>query len=79
MCEEKASQEFAKLGGGFWEGGLEEVEKGIQDIQAEQDEVDEGNWESEVSATLENLKDVAVLEGYVAISFLPFLILTTVI
>ena len=69
MCEEKASQELAKLGGSFWEGGVEAVESGIQDTPSEQDEADDGDWESEVSATLDNLKGVAVLEGYVAASF----------
>ena len=80
MCEEKASQELAKLGGSFWEGGpgVEAVELGVQDTAAEQDEVDEGDWETEVSATLDNLKGVAVLEGYVAVSFHLFLILTAV-
>ena len=69
MCEEKASQELAKLGGSFWEGGVEAVELGVQDTPHEQGEVDESDWETEVSATLENLKGVAVLEGYVSISF----------
>jgi Nuclear pore protein 84 / 107 len=62
ICEEKASQELAQLGGSFWEGGAEAVEKGVQDTPPKQDE---GNWETEVSATLDNLKGVAVLEGYV--------------
>ena len=66
MCEEKASQEHAKLGGSFWEGGVEAVESGVQDTPPEQDE---GDWETEVSATLDNLKGVAVLEGYVAVRF----------
>ena len=75
MCEEKASRELAKLGGSFWEGGVEAVELGVQDTPPEQDEVDEGDWETEVSATLDNLKGVAVLEGYVTVSFHFFLIL----
>ena len=62
ICEEKASQELAKLGGSFWEGGVDAVELGVQD-PSEQDEADEGDWENEVSATLDNLKGVAVLEG----------------
>ena len=78
MCEEKASQELAKLGRSFWEGGVEAVESGVQDTPLEQDEVDEGDWETEVSATLDNLKGVAVLEGYVAVSFHLFLILIAV-
>ena len=73
MCEEKASQELAKLGGSFWEGGIEAVELGVEDTLLEQDGVGEGDWESEVSATLDNLKGVAVLEGYVAIGFIPSL------
>ena len=73
MCEEKASQELAKLGGSFWEGGVEAVEVGVQ---PEQDEVDEGDWETEVCTTLDNLKGVAVLEGYVALSFHLFPSLT---
>ena len=76
MCEEKASQELAKLGGSFWEGGVEAVELGVQDTAAEEDEVNEGEWETEVSATLDNLKGVAVLEGYVTVSFHLLLILT---
>ena len=67
MCEEKASQELAKLGGSFWEGGVEAVEVGVQDTHPEQNEADEGDWETEVSTTLDNLKGVAVLEGYVAV------------
>jgi nuclear pore complex protein Nup107 len=72
MCEEKASQELAKLGGSFWEGGVEAVEQGVQDTPPEQDGVDDGGWESEVSATLGTLKGVAVLEGYVAANFYLF-------
>ena len=76
MCEEKASQELANLGGSFWEG---DVDAGVQDTPLEQDEMDEGDWESEVSATLDTLKGVAVLEGYVTVSFLLFLTLTVVV
>ena len=79
MCEEKASQELAKLGGSFWEGGADGVEQGVQDIPPEQDEVDEVDWETEVSATLDALKGVAVLDGYVSVSFHRFLILITVL
>ena len=79
MCEEKASQDLAKLGGSFWEGGVEAVEKGVQDTPTTQDEVDEGNWENEVSATLDNLKGVAVIEGYVAVGCPLFHILTIVV
>jgi len=79
MCEEKASQELAKLGGSFWEGGVEAVEKGVQDTPPEQDEVDEENWEAEIFATLDSLKSVAVLEGYVKVGLLLFLVLTAVI
>lgn len=73
MCEEKASQELAKLGGSFWEGGVEAVEVGVQDTPPEQDE---GDWETEVSTTLDNLKGVSVLEGYVAVCCHLFLSLT---
>ena len=73
MCEEKTSQELAKLGGSFWEGGVEAVEVGVQDTPPEQDEQD---WETEVSTTLDNLKGVAVPEGYVAVNFHLFLSLT---
>lgn len=79
MCEEKASQELAKLGGSFWEGGVEAVEKGVQDTPPEQYEVDEGDWETEVFATLDSLKGIAVLEGCVIVGFLSFLLLTAVI
>ena len=73
MCEEKASQELAKLGGSFWEGDIEAVEKGVQDTSPEQYEADEENWETEVFAMLDSLKGVAVLEGYVVVGFVLFL------
>lgn len=53
-------KKLAKLGGSFWEGGAEGVEQGVQDIPSEQDEVNEVDWETEVSTTL---KGVAILEG----------------
>ena len=46
---------------------------GVQNTPPEQDE---GDWETEVSTTLDNLKGVAVLEGYVAVCFHLFLSLT---
>jgi nuclear pore complex protein Nup107 len=60
-------KKFAKLGGGFWEGGAEGAELGVQDIPSEQDEANEVDWETEVSTAL---KGVAILEGYVTVSFL---------
>jgi hypothetical protein len=70
----KASQELAKLEGRFWEGGVEAVELGVQDTPREQDEVlgDRSlqRWKF--------LKGVAVLEGYVSVSFHLFRILTAV-
>jgi len=70
----KASQELAKLEERFWESGVEAVELGVQDTPREQDEVlgDRSlqRWKF--------LKGVAVLEGYVSVSFHLFRILTAV-
>ena len=49
---------------------------GVQDTPPEQDVVDEGNWETEVSTVLDNLKGVAVLDGYVVVNFHLFLSFT---
>lgn len=63
MCEEKESMEMSRLGGSFWEGGVEIVEKGVRMISREAEEAEEDEWEKEVLATLESLKSVAVVDG----------------
>jgi nuclear pore complex protein Nup107 len=32
MCEKKESSEMLRIGGGFWEGGLDAVENGVPQI-----------------------------------------------
>jgi nuclear pore complex protein Nup107 len=73
MCEEKQSAEMLRLGGGFWDGGLEAVDKGMSRIDgddregsvgAEQyDEEEEEEWEREAVAALESLGSINVLDG----------------
>ena len=64
ITEEKSSNELAKLAAGsFWEGGVQAVEKGpdeLCNLQADDDE-----WEGGVLKALESLNSVAVSEGYV--------------
>ncbi|KAF8884657.1 nuclear pore protein 84/107 [Infundibulicybe gibba] len=63
MCEEKQTMELAKLGGGFWEAGLDAIETKIPPITREEEEMEEEEWEKEVRGTLESLKTVAVQDG----------------
>ncbi|EKM74849.1 hypothetical protein AGABI1DRAFT_80653 [Agaricus bisporus var. burnettii JB137-S8] len=63
MCEEKESMEIGKLGGNFWEEGVEGVRKGVRDVSVEDEEREEQEWVKEVTETLESLKGVAVSEG----------------
>lgn len=70
MCEEKQSAEMFRLGGGFWEGGLEAVEKGtskgnVDVLEDEDEEVEEEEWEKEAVGALESLASVNVLDGWV--------------
>jgi nuclear pore complex protein Nup107 len=65
MCEEKESSEMLRIGGGFWEGGLDTVEKGVPHISPEEEEIEEEEWEKEVIGTLESLKHVKVEDGCV--------------
>ena len=56
------------------EGVVEAIELGVQDTPPEQDEVDEGDWETEVSATLDKFKRCCCsLEGYVLLAFISSL------
>ncbi|KAG6874786.1 hypothetical protein C0992_006564, partial [Termitomyces sp. T32_za158] len=57
ICEERESGEMEKLGGGFWENEMRELE-GEGD-----EEDDESDWVGRVGRALEALKDVAVVEG----------------
>ncbi|KAG5649870.1 hypothetical protein H0H81_001707 [Sphagnurus paluster] len=63
MCEEKESMEMAKLGGGFWEGGLAAVEEGVREITQEEEDEEEEAWEREVVETLDSLKAIPITEG----------------
>lgn len=63
MCEEKESMEIGKLGGSFWEEGVEGVRKGVRDVPVEDEDREEQEWVKEVTETLESLKGVAVSEG----------------
>ncbi|KAF7298503.1 Nuclear pore complex protein [Mycena kentingensis (nom. inval.)] len=63
VCEEKQSMEMFRVGGSFWEGGLQAVEKGVRFISADAEEAEIDEWEREVRGSLEVLKSVAVSEG----------------
>lgn len=63
MCEEKQSAEMFRLGGGFWDGGLAAVEKGVAPIEEGEDEEEEEEWEKEAVSALESLGAVTVLDG----------------
>jgi nuclear pore complex protein Nup107 len=63
MCEEKQSAEMLRLGGGFWEGGIQAVEKGVMELSKDEEEVEEREWEQEVISTLQSLSSVQIDEG----------------
>jgi nuclear pore complex protein Nup107 len=59
MCEEKQSSEMLKLGGGFWDGGLDVVEKGVLEKGGDVGDDDE----EEAASALESLGSISVLDG----------------
>jgi nuclear pore complex protein Nup107 len=66
MCEEKETAEMRKLGGGWWEGGVEAVEHVTEeDVDAMEDKEseDEHEWENEIKASLDGMKSVEVEDG----------------
>jgi nuclear pore complex protein Nup107 len=64
MCEAKQSSEMLKLGGGFWDDGLDVVEKGVLGKGGDAgDDDEEEEWESEAVSALESLGSVSVLDG----------------
>lgn len=65
MCEEKQSAEMLRLDGGFWEGGMTAVEKGVVIPSKEEVEQEELEWEKEVESTLRSLSSVQPAEGCV--------------
>ncbi len=65
IAEEKSSNELVKLSAGsFWEGGMQAVEKGPDELRNLPVDND-GEWEEGVLKALESLNSVAVSEGYV--------------
>lgn len=64
MCEEKQSAEMFRLGGGFWDGGLGAVEKGVPNAEdQDEEEAEEEEWEKEAVGALESLGVLNVLDG----------------
>jgi nuclear pore complex protein Nup107 len=63
MCEEKQSSEMLRLGGGFWDGGLNAVEEGVSRRSGDGDDDEEEEWEREAVSALESLGSVSVLDG----------------
>ncbi|KAF9244485.1 107-domain-containing protein [Melanogaster broomeanus] len=62
LCEEKQTAEMIKLGGGYWEGGLEAFEE-LPMPTEDGDEAEEEEWEREATAALETLGGVNVDDG----------------
>ena len=56
--------ELARLGGNFWEDGLDALVGGVPDISEDTLDQEEEEWEKEVLMTLDGLRTVAVDEGY---------------
>lgn len=65
MCEEKLSSEIGRLGG-FWEGGIGAIEKGLVPITKEEEQAEEEDWENEATNALDTLGGIGVIEGCVA-------------
>lgn len=57
-----------RLDGGFWEGGMTAVEKGVSIPSKEEAEQEELEWEREVESTLKSLSMAQAPEGYVRLS-----------
>ena len=62
LCEEKQTAEMIKLGGGYWESGLEVLD-GLPASMEDADEKEEEEWEKEATAVLETLGGVNVDDG----------------
>ncbi|KAF9221187.1 hypothetical protein BS17DRAFT_846289 [Gyrodon lividus] len=62
LCEEKQTAEMIKLGGGYWEGGLDAL-KEVRIPTEDGDEAEEEEWEKEATAALETLGGVNVDDG----------------
>ncbi|KAL1742723.1 nuclear pore protein 84/107 [Schizophyllum fasciatum] len=63
IFEEKISTELNRLGGGFWEGGLQAAEAGVQMPTPEEEDAEEQEWEREMALALKSLETVKVEEG----------------
>lgn len=83
-CEGKQVDALGRAGGGggYWEGGLDAVERiaaeskaassaGAQKREKEEEEKADAEWEREVVSSLESLANVGVSEGYVAHLLFP--------
>lgn len=67
--------ELSRLGGSFWEGGVEAVDKGVSN---EVNDAEEDEWKKEAISSLESLKSIAVLEGQEDLSFGFYLLQLTI-
>ena len=67
--------ELSRLGGSFWEGGVEAVDKGVSN---ETNDAEEDEWKKEAIGSLESLKSIAVLEGQEDLAFGFYLLQLTV-
>jgi len=63
MCEEKAERELSKLGGSFWEGGVEAMEKGVKEMSPIDEGHDQQSWVNEVTERLESLGKITPSKG----------------
>jgi len=63
MCEEKAERELSKLGGSFWEGGVEAMEKSVKEMSPIDEGHDQQSWVNEVTERLESLGKITPSKG----------------
>ncbi|KAI9454791.1 nuclear pore protein 84/107 [Boletus coccyginus] len=63
LCEEKQAAEMIKLGGGYWEGGLEALKDLLIPLEDSDQKEEEEEWEKETTAALETLGGVNVDDG----------------
>jgi nuclear pore complex protein Nup107 len=62
MCEEKETAQMRKLGGGWWEGGVDAVEN-VENVTGEGEEHEEHEWEDEIRASLGGMRSIEVEDG----------------
>ncbi|KAI0048451.1 nuclear pore protein 84/107 [Auriscalpium vulgare] len=63
MCEERQTAALARLGGGFWENGLDAVQKDPVASALEDTDDEEESWREEVVETLQDIANASIEDG----------------